>query len=721
MTAVQPFVERPISRKKFITSGLVGGAFILGLDFAVSPRRAAAAGLAAGGQVTVYIRVNPDETITIVAPNSEMGQGTSSALPQVVAEELMVDWSRVRMELAGASAAFANPLFRAQVTGGSSAVRGYHDALRVAGAAAREMLIAAAAKKWGVAPSACTAQSGVVKAGALSATYGELAAAAALLPPPANPPLTDRSKFRLIGTAVPRLDIPDKVNGAAVYGIDVRVKDMVYAAVKMAPKVGQTVGSVGRAPSGMTIVNLGNAVAVVTPTTTWQAIKAARSLSVTWVDAPTTATADTAAMAANAAALLETGSPVRVALNAGDAAGAVAGSAQQLTATYNVPYLPHATMEPMNATALVASDRCEVWAPTQNQAGCVSTAMSVTGLPAEKITVHTTFLGGGLGRKVELDYVRQALLTAKAVPGKPVKLTWSREDDFTHDYYRPAALCRLQGGVDAKGNVTGLISRIVSPSIGYQRSPARFADPAAVDSSAVEGLSTLPYTLPSQRVEWIRDTAEVPVGYWRSVGNSHNVFFAECFVDELAAAAKRDPIEFRKSMLGSNTRAKTVLDTLAQKSGWASPLGSGRARGVALSQCFGSIVGEVVEVSGSATSVRVTRVTVVIDCGSTINPDTVRAQVESAVLQGLAAALWGDMPFAAGQPLRTNFNQYRLGRLREAPPIDVTIVESGAALGGVGEPALPPVAPALVNAWAKLGADRKRTLPLFPQAVPTAR
>jgi isoquinoline 1-oxidoreductase beta subunit len=411
---------------------------------------------------------------------------------------------------------------------------------------------------------------------------------------------------------------------------------------------------------------------------------------------------------------------VRVALNAGDAAGAVAGSAQKLTATYNVPYLPHATMEPLNATALVASDRCEVWAPTQNQAGCVGTAMSVTGLPAEKITVHTTFLGGGLGRKVELDYVRQALLTAKAVPGKPVKLTWSREDDFTHDYYRPAALCRLQGGVDASGNVTGLVSRIVSPSIGYQRGPARFADPAAVDSSAVEGLSTLPYTLSNQRVEWIRDPADVPVGYWRSVGNSHNVFFAECFVDELAAAAQRDPIEFRRSMLGSNTRAKTVLDTLAQNSGWATPLGSGRARGVALCQCFGSIVGEVVEVSGSATNVRVTKITVVIDCGSTINPDTVRAQVESAVLQGLAAALWGDMPFAAGQPLRRNFNQYRLGRLREAPPIDVTIVESGAALGGVGEPALPPVAPALVNAWAKLGAGRKRSLPLFPQTVPAA-
>ena len=719
MSSLESITERPISRKRFVTSGLVGGALLLGLDFAVSPRKAAAAGMAAGGRVTVYVRINPDETITIVAPNSEMGQGTSSALPQIVAEELMVDWSRVRMELAGAATAFANPMFRAQVTGGSTGVRGYHNALRVAGAAAREMLVAAAAQKWSVSPGACTAQNGIVTAGALSATYGELAAAAALLPPPTNPQLVERSKFRLIGTPVPRLDIPEKVNGKAVYGIDVRVPGMVYAAVKMAPKVGQTVGTVGRAPSGMTVVNLGNAVAVVTPTTTWQAVKAARSLSVTWVDAPTTAATDTTLMAANAATLMESGSPVRVALTTGDASGAIGAAAQKLTATYSVPYLPHATMEPMNATALVAADRCEVWAPTQNQAGCVATAMSVTGLPADKVTVHTTFLGGGLGRKVELDYVRQALLTAKAVPGTPVKLTWSREDDFTHDFYRPAALCKLQGGVDAAGNVTGLVSRVVSPSIGYQRNPARFNDPTVVDSSAVEGLNTLPYGLAAQRVEWIRDPAEVPVGYWRSVGNSHNVFFAECFIDELAAAGKRDPVELRRSMLGSNLRARTVLDTVAQKSGWTTPLGSGRARGVALCQCFGSIVGEVVEVSGSASNVRVSKITVVIDCGSTINPDTVRAQVESAVLQGLAAALWGDMPFKAGQPLRTNFHQFRLGKLKEAPQIDITIIESGAPLGGVGEPALPPVAPALVNAWAKLGSGPRRTLPLFPQAVPT--
>lgn len=719
MSALENAVSKPISRKRFLTSGLVGGALLLGIDVAVSERRARAAG--AGGQVTVYVRVNPDETVTIVAPNSEMGQGTSSALPQIVAEELMVDWSKVRMELAGASTAFANPMFRAQVTGGSTAVRGYHDALRIAGAAAREMLVAAAAQKWSVPTSACVAANGVVSAGALSATYGELAALAATLPVPSAPKLTDRSQFRLIGKPVPRLDLPDKVNGKAVYGIDVRLPGMLYAAVKMAPKVGQTVGTIGAAPRGTTVVNLGNAVGVVTDTTTWQAIKAARGLSVSWVDAPQTASQDTALMAARQAALMTSGTPVRTALDKGGAPAVVGASPVKLSSTYAVPYLPHATMEVMNATVLVASDRCEMWVPTQNQMGCVATAAAITGLPSDRVTVHTTFLGGGLGRKVELDYVRQAVTLAKAVPGKPVKLTWSREDDFTHDVYRPSALCRLDGGVDANGNVTGLVSRIVSPSIGYQRGPAKYDnDPAAVDNSAVEGLSTLPYDIAAQRVEWVRDDAIVPVGFWRSVGNSHNTFFAECFLDELAAAAKRDPVELRRSLLGSNPRMRAVLDAVAQKSGWTGPLSAGRGRGVALCQAFGSYTGAVVEASGSATSLRVSRIWVAIDPGATINPDTVRAQVESAVLQGLAAALWGDMPFRAGQPMRNNFHSYKLGRLREAPPIDVTIIEGDTGkLGGVGEPALPPIAPALVNAWARITGTRARKLPLFPLAVPT--
>jgi isoquinoline 1-oxidoreductase beta subunit len=705
-----------MTRGKFLTTGLAGGALLIGIDLGAA-RRAFAAGDTS--RLSAYIRIAADGTVTIVAPNSEMGQGTSTALPMIVAEELKVDWSNVRMELAGANNAFANPMFRIQLTGGSTAVRGYHDSLRKAGAVGRELLVAAGAQKLGVDASSCVAENGVVRSGNQSATYGELVALAATLPPPTNPRLTSRSDFRLIGTPVQRLDIPSKVNGSAVFGIDVRLPGMLYAGVKLAPKVGQTVASYSAPPRGMSVVNLDKGVAVVANSTTWDAIKAARALNVTWVDAPYTAATDSATMAANAAQLMTNGQ-ARVAKNVGDAAAAIAGSVKQLDATYSVPYLPHATLEPLNATALVTADSCEIWAPTQNQFGCVQTAVRLTGLPASKITVHTTYLGGGLGRKGELDFIEQAVRVAQANQGTPVKLVWSREEDFTHDYYRPAALCRITGGLDGNGNVTGFLSRSVSPSIGYQQNPGRYANPAQVDSSAVEGLNSMMYGLAAQRVEWVLDSsAQVQVSYWRSVGNSYNVFFAESFIDELAIAAKRDPLDFRRGLLDGNPRAQAVLDQLAATSGWRTTPPRGRARGVAIAECFGSIVGQVAEISGSATSIRVHRITVVIDCGTTINPDTVKAQMESGVVQGLGAALWSDMPFKAGQPMRRNYNTFKMPRFRDTPQIDTVIIESGAPLGGVGEPGLPPVAPAVANAFAKLTGKRVRSLPMFPQAVPT--
>ncbi|MEI8105711.1 MAG: molybdopterin cofactor-binding domain-containing protein [Actinomycetes bacterium] len=718
--------SREVDRGTFLKASFVGGAFILGIDFGALPRAAHAA--ASPTQLNAYIRIGTDESITIVAPNSELGQGTSTALPMIVAEELKADWSKVRMELAGANAAFANPMFHLQLTGGSTAVRGYYQALRTVGASAREMLIAAGAAKFGVNASDCVAEKGAVRvatAGLPSsgqvATYGSLAAAAASLAPPANPPLTDRKNFQIVGTSIPRLDIPAKVNGSAVFGIDVRLPGMVYAAVKQSPKVGQIPGAIGAAPRGMKTVALPNGVAVVATTTTWAAIKAANSLSVTWIDAPSTASADTTAMKAAAAALMTGGSPVRVALNTGDAPGAIAKAAKTVTATYSVPYVPHTSLEPMNATALVTPTSCEIWAPTQAQGPCVLVAAAITGLTPDKITLHTTYLGGGMGRKGETDFVEQAVRIAKTMPGTPVKLTWSREEDMTQDFYRPASLCSLTGSLDSTGALTGISSRTVSPSIGYQKGPARYADPTAVDSSAVEGITTMPYALPSQRTEWILDTAPVRVSYWRSVGNSYNVFFAESFIDELAAAAGKDPIAFRRGMLGANPRALAVLDTLTAKSGWAAAPKAGHARGVAISQCFGSIVGEVVDISGSLTTgIKVNSVTVVIDCGNSINPDTVRAQMESAVLQGLGVALWGDMPFTAGKPMRRNFNTYKMPRMRDAPAIDTTIIESGGPLGGVGEPGLPPIAPALGNAIARLTGTRLRSLPMFPQPVPTS-
>jgi isoquinoline 1-oxidoreductase beta subunit len=377
-----------------------------------------------------------------------------------------------------------------------------------------------------------------------------------------------------------------------------------------------------------------------------------------------------------------------------------------------VPYLAHATLEPMNATAVVRDGSCEIWAPTQGQTAAVAAAAAITGLPTSAITLHTTFLGGGLGRRIETDFVAQAVTVAMAHKGKPVKLVWSREEDFTHDYYRPSAQCRLDAGLDASGALKALDIRTVSPSIFYQRNPKVLDDSAAFDRIAVEGLYDMPYGLEHLRVEWVRDPAEVPVGFWRSVGHSHNAFFLESFLDEVAAATGRDPFAVRRDLLAGKRRHLAVLDALERHSGWADPVPAGRARGMALSDSFGSLSAQVAEVSGTPSDPVVHRITIVVDCGTTINPDTVRAQLEGGVMHGLSAALDGEMPFQDGEPRKRNFNSYKMLRMAEAPPVDVHVIESGAALGGIGEVGVPCVAPALANAFARLGGVRARTLPL---------
>ena len=730
--ALERVADRPFSRRKFV-GGLVGGGIALAVPLTASKARAAGA----GGRVTAWVLIGADESVTIVGPNSEMGQGTSSALPQILAEELMVDWKNVRMQLADASPEFANPMFGSQATGGSTAVRAYYEGLRKAGAQAREMLVGAAMRDTatpglgGGSRSVYIATAGVVTNTRTnkSATYGQLAAAASTLPVPSDPPLLGSSPPRLIGKPLPRLDIPTKVDGSAQFGTDVRLPRMLFAAVRLAPKIGQTLGSVGG--SSAQVIRLRNdagqpvGVAAVAPTT-WEAIRAVRALSLTWTDAPFTAATDTATMAATAKSLLSSGPPV-VAKVTGDANGAIAGAAKKVTAVYSAPYLAHATLEPMNATAqVIAGSSCEVWAPTQNQGGCVQLATALTGLPESAVKVHTTFLGGGLGRKYELDYVGHAVQVALATNGKPVQVVWPREEDFTHDWYRPASLCSFTAGLDAGGTPVGIKSRSVSQSIlGWHG----WLPPGAPDSSAVEGLlmrggdDTPSYSLgDSQLVEWVYDTtAHVPVGFWRSVGQSYNTFFLESFVDELALAAKQDPLAFRLAMLAPGSREAAVLQTLASVSGWGSS-SPGVGRGVAMTRCFGgTIVGEVAEVTGSLTRLTIRKVTAVIDCGTVINPDTVKAQLEGAILQGVAAAMWQDMPFTKGTPARRNYNSYRMGRMSEAPAIGVTIMDGGGnPPSGVGEPGLPPVAPAIGNAIAALTKTRLRSLPFFPQRVAKA-
>lgn len=715
-------VSGGLSRRSFLVGAAVTGGFMVGFAGMLSgpAARAEAAGAAATGAVgaalvNTWVRIGTDNSVTVLVGSSEMGQGVYTSLAQLVAEELKVDWSVVRAEPAPANQAYANPGTGAQLTGGSMSVRGYYTSLRTAGAAARDMLRQAAANRFGVPIGSCVAAHGVVtvKGTSSSATYGQLAAAASRLPVPTAPVLTQPAAFTIIGTPVPRTDIPDKTRGAATYGIDVRVPGMAHAVVVHCPTLGGTVKAVGRVPAGATaVVPVGlpvpNAVVVVAATT-WDAMRAAESLNTTWT-APAGASAMTSAtISAQAATLMTSGKPV-VAETAGNAPAAIAAAAKRIDATYALPYLAHAAMEPLAATASVTAGACELWAPTQAPGLAAATAAAICGISADKVTVHTTMLGGGLGRKFENDFVAHAVQAARAV-GRPVKVTWSREQDFGHDQYRPMALIRVRAGLTAARKVTGWWDRIVSPSILFQRG---WIPDGALDTQSTEGATELPYAIPDRLVEYIRHPAAVPVGFWRSVGNSLNCFAVESAMDELALAAGVDPLTLRLSLLGGDQRSAAVLQRVAAMSGWSTPPTAGHARGLAICASFGSIVAQVVDVSSpSRGALKVNKVWCAIDCGQVVNPDTVEAQMQGGIVHGLTGALWGRMNFNHGVASPTNFDGYHMTRMRDMPTVAVSIVPSTAPPGGVGEPGVPPIAPAVANAWARLTGTRVRTLPLL--------
>jgi isoquinoline 1-oxidoreductase subunit beta len=713
-------VPGSFSRRGFLSvAALLGGGMALGVDLAVAPHRAEAA--PSPSQLTVWIRIAADNTVTLVQPAAEMGQGVLSALPQLVADELRLDWGVVRLEQALNDRRYGNPRFGgSQTTAGSLTVRGYYLPMRQAGAEARERLIAAAAQQWGVSRDGCSADRGVVTGpGGRRATYGELATAAATVAYTGPAPLVPDAQLRLVGRPLSRLDLRSKTDGSAVYGIDVRLPNMLYAAVQQAPKIGQTARSWAAPPSGMQAVAVPGGVAVIGGATTWHAMRAARDLRVQWADGPGTAGADSAAMRAQAQRLLDAPTPMYVEETGANARKAVDTAPRRLSATYEVPFLAHHTLEPMNATALVTADAAgkpvavEVWAPTQSPTRAEAEAAKASGLPATAVTVHTTLLGGGMGRRAQADYVAQAVTAARAVPGRPVKLVWSREEDFTHDFYRPMATARLEAGLDGQGRMTGLVIRLVSPSI-RTTSPTPDSAPPAADTLMLEGFQHLPYAVP-QRLEWVRQPITVPVNVWRSIGCSHNTFFLEAFLDEVAATAGRDPLALRRELLAGKPQHLAVLEALRVRSAWDTPVPAGRARGVAFMEAFGSLVGQVFEVSGTPSAPVVHRVTVVYDCGRVINPDTVAAQLQGGVVQGLSAAVSGEMPFTAGTPMKRNFNTYKVGRLADTPPvIDVFPAAPGstATPGGIGEAGLPGAAPALVNALARLTGTRVRRLPL---------
>ena len=700
-----------LTRREFVkVSGAAGAGLVLALSIPAC-RRGGAVDEAAF-EPNAWIRVDPDGGVTIVVDRSEMGQGVTTALPMLIAEELEVDLDHVRFEFAAADPVYDNPMFGSQGTGGSTSVRAAWEPMRKAGAAARLMLIGAAAERWGVSASECSASKGQVlhESSGRRASYGDLVEAAAAGAVPAEVSLKDPSRFTIVGKPHPRLDTPFKVDGSATFGIDVRPPGLLVANVARCPVFGGRVASYDdtktrTTPGVRDVVQIGNGVAVVADTY-WAALQGRRALEIQWEEGRY---ADQSSARIMATFHDTVGKPGVVARDDGDAATGLRRAASRVEATYRLPYLAHATMEPMNCTADVHEGGVEVWAPTQNQTGTRQAAAGLAGVPIERVTVHTTYLGGGFGRRFETDFVADAVETSKAV-GAPVKVVWSREDDIRHDFYRPASYHLLRAGLDGEGWPTAWTHRLVVPSIMARVFPNSVKD--GLDTEAVEGAVNLPYGIANVHVDYHNVDVGVPVGFWRSVNHTHNGYVVECFVDELARATGKDPLEFRRRLLKDAPRHLRVLERAADRAGWGGPLPEGRARGLAVHESFGTFVAEVAEVSISHGKPRVHRVVAAVDCGPTVNPNIIEAQLEGAIVYGLTAALYGSITVAKGRVEQGNFDDYLMLRIDEMPEIDVDVVQSGESQGGMGEPGTPPIAPAVVNALHELTGRPIRSLPI---------
>ena len=664
--------------------------------------------------MNAWVRIAPDDAVTLVIDKSEMGQGVVTSLAMLLAEELELDWKKISFEFAPAAPQYFNPLFGLQGTGGSTSVRSSWGPLTKAGAAAREMLIAAAAKQWYVEPSACHAENGAVVHNATSKRlgYGVLAVEAAKLPVPASPALKDPKDYKYIGKPTKRLDTPSKVNGKASFGIDVRLPNIQHAVVARCPVFGGKVRSVDDSKAKgirgvKQVLEISTGVAVVADNT-WSAMEGRRALEIAWDEGSNAAISSDAIRKLYLAAAEKPGA---IARQDGDADAALAGAARKVEAAYEVPFLAHATMEPMNCVADVRTDGCDIYAPTQFQTFTQNTSRKITGLKPEQVRVHTTYVGGGFGRRAEQDFITEAVEISKA-RGAPVLVTWSREDDMQHDFYRPAAYTTITAGLDADGWPVAWKSRVVSPSIMSRFFPGSVKN--GLDNSSVEGIVEMKYGIPNFLCEYVLTDTGVPVGFWRSVGNSQNGYIVESFVDDLAKAGGKDPFEFRRKLLANAPRHRGVLELAAEKAGWGKPLPVGRTRGIAVVESFGSFVAEVAEVSVSRSSgeVRVHRVVCAVDCGRHVNPDTVAAQMEGGIVYGLAAALKGQITINKGRVVQSNFHDYELLRVNEMPQVEVHILPSNEAPGGAGEPGTPPIAPAVCNAIFAATGKPIRRLPI---------
>jgi isoquinoline 1-oxidoreductase beta subunit len=669
-----------------------------------------------------WVRVAPDGFVTIILDKCEMGQGVETSLAMLVAEEIEVDLASVKTSFAPVDPVYKNRLFGMQATGGSTSIRAAWKPLREAGAAARIMLVSAAARTWKVDESECRAEKGEVihASSGRRLGYGALAAEAAKSPLPKEPKLKDPSNFRLIGTRATRRDGPEKAAGQTVFGFDVKQPNMLTAVVVRCPVFGGTLVKFDPAKSlavrGVKkVFKIDSGVAVVAEGF-WPARKGAQALVVEWNEGKNAANSSEK-ITAQAAALAK--KPGKVGKSKGDAEKALKAAAKKVDAIYEAPFQAHAPMEPLSCTVHIKDDSCTMWVHTQFQEAVQGTVAKATGLKPSAITIHTTFLGGAFGRKFEQDFILEAVQIATEMRGVPVKLMWSREDDLRHDYYRPASYNVLRGGIGKDNMPVAWTHRVVSPSIMSRIFPNFVKD--GLDNSSLEGASDLQYGVPNLHVDYHMQDTGVPVGFWRSVGHSQNAFVTECFLDELAALGKQDPLEVRRKLLGDSPRLKAVLELAAEKAGWSKPPAEGVGRGIAAHISFGSYVAQVAEVSvGKDGQVKVHRVVCAVDCGSVVNPDTVEAQMEGAIVYGLTATLKSQITIENGRVKQGNFHNFRLLAMDEMPAVEVHIMPSKEPPGGVGEPGTPPIAPAVVNAIYAATGKRIRRLPIRAQDLKKA-
>lgn len=721
-------VSPRMNRRAFVIgTAAVGAGLAIGLDI---PFGGPAVVRAADGspEIGAWVVVRPDDTVVIRIARSEMGQGSLTGLAQLVAEELECDWSKVSTEYPTPGQSVARKRVWGDFsTGGSRGIRSSQDYVRKGGATARVMLIQAAAEAWKVPASECTAANSVIThtPSGKTTTYGKVAEAAAKLTPPADVKLKDPREWKLIGKGVKRLDTAEKTTGTMIYGIDVKLPGMLNAAIKDCPVFGGKLKSFDEAKiTGMKgvkkVVKVGDTAVAVVADTWWHAKTALEALPIVW-DEGDNAKVSSESIAKWLTEGLDNAQPAYVGNKNGDAKAAIAGAAKKIEAVYSYPYQNHATMEPMNATALYTADKCEVWCGTQNGEAAFAATLEASGLPAEKCDVHKVMPGGGFGRRGQTDYVRQAVLIAKEMPGTPIKLLWSREEDMAHGRYHPITQCKMTGAFDADNNLVALHYRLSGQSILFSLRPEALQngmDPAAFQGVAQSGEAAFGYSVPNLLVEHAMRNPHVPPGFWRGVNVNHNAIYMECFMDELAQAAGQDPLEFRRKLMGNHPKHLAVLNAVAEKIGWSTPAPQGIYRGIAQVMGYGSYVAGAAEISVTdGNKIKVHRIVASTDPGYVVNPAQVERQIAGSFVYGLSALFYGGCTVKDGKIEQTNFDTYNSMRINEMPKVESVMVPSGGFWGGVGEPTIGVAAPAVLNAYFAATGKRIRSVPLRDQNI----